>query len=432
MDWSKIPDILAIALLAFAFSSISRRSDTALHRLWVAGWVLIAVHFLAFMLLGIPGVVGLIGQIVGLTALVAAGIAFMWATIPYETGISCRRMASVVFLSMFSYIVLASLPHVSPWAFDVSAAFIGLGPLVVGLVYIHFTHHTLRWVTVTLQLFLGAALLVIGRVFKASPSLGINAILFAVYFGCCLYFWYTHRHRTTGSIIAVGGFFAWSLVFIISPALQIFRPDLHLESELWNLPKYIVAVGMLLLMLESQIERSQYLALHDDLTTLANRRLFQDRLSNAIERARRSKTSMALLQIDLDHFKAVNDSHGHHAGDLVLQCVAGLLESRVRRSDTIARTGGDEFSVILEEPSRRQEAELVAEDLVRILSEPIEVEGTLLRVGASIGIAVFPQDAESAENLCIAADSNMYQVKQHGREMPQVVRESPSGRILAS
>jgi diguanylate cyclase (GGDEF)-like protein len=368
------------------------------------------------MIMGLPGVFGIFGSILGLTALIGAGVFFMWATVPNETTVSCRRMASVTFLTMSLYTVLSCLPNAPNWSFDGAAVLIGVGPLSVALFYRRYHHHALRWLTASLQMALGVALLVLRHMPGGSADLGMNAILFTVFLGCCLYFWHTHRHGTTGSIITVGGFLAWALVFVVAPCQQYFLPNFHLEGEVWNLPKYVVAVGMLLLLLEKQIERSQYLALHDELTTLANRRLFQDRLSSAMERARRSGTSIALLQIDLDRFKEVNDSHGHHIGDLLLQHVSTLLEARVRRSDTVARTGGDEFSLILEEPSRREDAQLVAESLSRKLAEPLELAGRRIRIGASIGIAVYPEDAQDLDSLCIAADIKMYEIKQDRRE----------------
>jgi diguanylate cyclase (GGDEF)-like protein len=416
MDWSKIPDVLAITSLACAFASISRRNRTPQHHLWLMGWVLIAVHFIGFIFCNLPGIPGLVGLLVGLTALIAAGIFFMWATVPYESGVTCRRMASVTFLSMSIYTGLACLPSAPQWAFDVAAVLIAAGPLSVATYYRRHAQHRLRWLTVSFQFLLGAFLLVNEHTSWGSPDTAVNAILFTVYLGCCLYFLYSHRNGTTGSIITIGGFFAWAMVFVTAPSLSHFSPAIHLEDEVWNLPKYVVAIGMLLLLLEKQIERSQYLALHDDLTCLANRRLFQDRLLNAMERARRSGTSIALLQIDLDRFKEVNDSYGHHVGDLLLQHVSEVLDSRVRRSDTVARTGGDEFSLILEESSRREDAERVAESLVHTLSVPVDLAGRRIRIGASIGIAVFPEDAQDAETLCIAADSRMYIVKQHRRE----------------
>jgi diguanylate cyclase (GGDEF)-like protein len=197
--------------------------------------------------------------------------------------------------------------------------------------------------------------------------------------------------------------------------MQTFYPTVHIESEVWNLPKYVVAVGMILLLLEEQLEHNKYLALHDELTGLPNRRLFQDRLTVALERARRSSSKAALLVIDLDHFKQVNDTLGHHAGDLLLQQVGGLFLGRVRNCDTVARTGGDEFSIILEETASADGAHQVAQTLLQNLNQPLTVEGRIIRVGASIGIAIYPDDAAEMESLCIAADLRMYDEKNLAR-----------------
>jgi diguanylate cyclase len=425
MDWSKIPDILAVACLACAFASILRRNRTPGHRLWLIGWFLIVFHFFGFMIMPLPGGVGIFGGVLGLVSLVVAGIFFMWATVPYEQAITSRLLAAVVLLSLSLYTILATVPGTSTWAFDDAAVLISVGPLTLAVLLVRQAQHALRWITVAMHLFLGAALVVIGHMHWGTTDTALNAILFTVYLECCIYFWYTHRRRTAGSIITIGGFFAWSMVFAVAPSLQVLLPHYHPESEIWNLPKYVVAVGMLLLLLETQIERSQYLALHDDLTRLANRRLFQDRLTNAVERARRTGISMALLQIDLDRFKEVNDTYGHHVGDLLLKRVARLLDSRIRRSDTLARTGGDEFSLLLEDASSREQAESVAETLAGLLSEPLELAGRLVRIGASIGVAIFPEDAADSDALCIAADMKMYETKQSGRDHSADIRELP-------
>jgi diguanylate cyclase (GGDEF)-like protein len=194
--------------------------------------------------------------------------------------------------------------------------------------------------------------------------------------------------------------------------MSTFFSGIHIESEVWNLPKYVVAVGMILLLLEEQIEMNRHLALHDYLTGLPNRRLFQDRLASALERARRSQNQTALLVVDLNHFKEVNDTQGHHIGDLLLQQVATRFSGRVRRSDTVARTGGDEFSIILEEPISRQQAEAVGNALLQLLIEPIKLGGeNTARISASVGVAIFPEDAYDPESLFIAADQRMYSSK---------------------
>jgi diguanylate cyclase (GGDEF)-like protein len=183
---------------------------------------------------------------------------------------------------------------------------------------------------------------------------------------------------------------------------------------------------MILLLLEDQLEHNKYLALHDELTGLPNRRLFQDRLTIALERARRSGAKTALLVIDLDHFKQVNDTLGHHAGDLLLQQVGTLFLGRVRNCDTVARTGGDEFSIILEDSANPDSAHQVAESLLQNLNQPLTVEGRTVRVGASIGVALYPDDATEMEALCIAADLRMYDEKNFTRRTKE---EIAAGKI---
>jgi len=271
-----------------------------------------------------------------------------------------------------------------------------------------------RWVNVIQYCPLSIFLLIIQNRPGNGTALAMNALLFTVYFGCCIHFWYAYRRATAGAFITVAGFLAWALVFVVVPLMTALWPAVHIESEVWNLPKlgyYVVAVGMILLLLEDQIEHNKTLALHDDLTGLANRRLYQDRLTTALERARRNGTQVALLMVDLDYFKQVNDSMGHHVGDLALKQVAALLSGRVRRSDTVARTGGDEFSVILAEPTSRSAAELVRNSLLALLNEPLQLGEYKVRIGASVGIAVFPEDAHDVESLCIAADLRMYDSK---------------------
>jgi diguanylate cyclase (GGDEF)-like protein len=167
-------------------------------------------------------------------------------------------------------------------------------------------------------------------------------------------------------------------------------------------------------LLEGQLRRNQHLAQHDALTGLPNRRLFQDRISGALERARQRHASMAMLAIDLDGFKQVNDTLGHHVGDEVLQQVAQLFTARLRRIDTLARTGGDEFSVVLEGPITRREATEVARSLKQMLETPLPVAGQSIQIGASIGLAMFPDDAQSPHGLSILADERMYTAKRNG------------------
>jgi diguanylate cyclase (GGDEF)-like protein len=381
------------------------------------------MHFAAFIFLPAPGIWGMLAGDIGLASLTSAGVLFMWASVPYRAERSSRWMLVSVLSTNALYFILLGFDHPAPWALNVSALLFGAAPLVIALTARRDFTHILRWMLVGLYCMLSVAVLAVQSRPKDGLEIASNAVLFTVYFGCCFHVWYSYRgRRSAGSLITIIGFLGWALVFVIGPLAGVFIPDARIESEVWNLPKYVVAVGMILLLLEDQIEHNKYLALHDELTGLPNRRLFLDRLAISLERARRSESKAALLVIDLNHFKQVNDTFGHHAGDILLKKVSSIFQSRVRRSDTVARTGGDEFSMILEEPTNRSNARLVARSLMQMLEEPLQVGNHTVQVGASIGVAVFPDDAADIESLCIAADRRMYDDK-------NVSRESSSERI---
>jgi diguanylate cyclase len=412
LNWSVLPDLTAVALLACAFASVARRSPTPVSGIWLTGWIMIVVHFAAFLFLTLPGNQGIVAGIVGLTALIWAGLLFMWASVPYRKEESSRWMFVILAATNSLYIIVVLLDPTPEWALTPAAALLGALPLLVALSVVRKFNRPLRWILVGLYGALSIFILSVQHRTPNGTDLAQNAVLFTVYFGCCLHFWFGYRRGTAGAFITIAGFAAWSAVFVVSPLKQAFFPNVIIENEVWNLPKYVVAVGMILLLLEDQIEHTKYLALHDYLTGLPNRRLFQDRLEDTLERARRSGSQTALLVVDLDQFKQVNDTLGHHIGDLVLQHVASMFLARVRGTDTVARTGGDEFSIILAEPTGRERATTVVRSLLQLLAEPIELEGgQSVRIGASVGIAVFPDDAADLQALCIEADLRMYDSK---------------------
>ncbi|HUR27805.1 MAG TPA: diguanylate cyclase [Planctomycetota bacterium] len=156
------------------------------------------------------------------------------------------------------------------------------------------------------------------------------------------------------------------------------------------------------------------LAYRDTLTNLPNRLSLHELLDLELAHARRNHGSLAVLFIDLDEFKAVNDTFGHAAGDELLRATAARLRVNLRETDTIARLGGDEFAVVLPGAPTARDAELVAAKLLNALEEPVMFEGHALRVRASIGLAMFPKDGTNAEALLRTADGAMYRAKQQG------------------
>jgi len=229
----------------------------------------------------------------------------------------------------------------------------------------------------------------------------------------------TMQERTPWSqlLVANGICAAWSAPFF-SPegaavgTITIFT-RLRSQPSARDLGLLEMACAMAALVFEHQRLHQELLnhAYHDMLTGLPNRRLGEDRLNVAISKAKRNQTGVAVLWIDLDHFKRINDTHGHPIGDAVLQETALRLSRRLREEDTLARMGGDEFMFILERIGCRESAEKTAAELHRIVAEPMLINGLELSIEASIGISLYPTDGETAEHLKQNADHAMYKAK---------------------
>ncbi|MES2684987.1 MAG: diguanylate cyclase [Pseudomonadota bacterium] len=200
-------------------------------------------------------------------------------------------------------------------------------------------------------------------------------------------------------LVAVGGVLATLLFFAVARAGAEWRA----QAEALRLAESAV----------------RHQATHDPLTGLANRVLFMERLQPSLERAHRRGQRLALIYLDIDGFKPVNDTHGHHVGDALLKQIARRLEVRLRREDTAARLGGDEFAMILEAAVMpAEEAERIGDGLIHLLKQPYEISSggktLIVQVGASVGIAHFPEHGRDADSLIIAADTAMYQAKRGG------------------
>jgi diguanylate cyclase (GGDEF)-like protein/PAS domain S-box-containing protein len=181
-------------------------------------------------------------------------------------------------------------------------------------------------------------------------------------------------------------------------------------------------------------ERIEHIAHHDSLTQLPNRVLFHDRLRSALAQARRGNSMVALLLLDLDKFKDVNDTCGHHVGDLLLKAVGSRLRRCVRETDTVARLGGDEFAVVLTNLPAADGASTVAESIIRGIAEPYDLDDNEVIISCSLGITMFPNDGYDGEQLLKNADLALYRSKREGRacyhfyiaEMDEEVRRRKS------
>jgi diguanylate cyclase (GGDEF)-like protein/PAS domain S-box-containing protein len=177
-------------------------------------------------------------------------------------------------------------------------------------------------------------------------------------------------------------------------------------------------------------EQIKHLAYHDALTGLPNRLLFKDRLTVALSHAQRDHTRLAVLFLDLDRFKVINDSLGHNIGDQLLQAVAARVQSCVRESDTVARLGGDEFTLLLPSLIRSEDAAPVAQKILEAVRYPFHLEGREFFITTSIGISLFPEDGLDAETLIKNADTAMYQAKEQGRDNYQLFNAYINAKAL--
>ena len=207
---------------------------------------------------------------------------------------------------------------------------------------------------------------------------------------------------------------AATIILLALEALFLFRPAAKSVRASWEESSEAHAFER-----ELDQQRLNFLARYDPLTGLINRTLFADRLENAVAGARRDGSVVALMFLDIDGFKEVNDRHGHQVGDALLRQVAERLVGTVRESDTVARLGGDEFTVILEGGRRVEDAGQVATNVLKALAEPYRVGREDITITSSIGVAAFPLDGETAAELLKGADIAMYSAKADGRNTYQ-------------
>jgi len=332
--------------------------------------------------------------------------------------LSEQRVPRLMLVSVFGAAILAvavtlavtvfhdELPVlITPARIPLSAYFYvvgGLAAAVTALAAFLAWQHGLRqrtilhlWLAVSLTAFLA----------DVAASLGASGrYTFAWYFG------------RVESMIAAGTL----LVIFLSEVNRLYRKLTASLTNLSHANEKLVALVDEKEQLVTELQRSEQqvrqLAYFDVLTSLPNRRLLLDRLQQAIQQAKRHGTSMAVMFLDLDHFKQINDTLGHDTGDELLRQVAARLVECIRGGDTVSRSGGDEFILVMAEISQPHDAALVAEKIIHSLNEPIVVGDHHLNVGVSIGIAIYPVDGtDNIQELMKKADMAMYAAKESGR-----------------
>jgi diguanylate cyclase (GGDEF)-like protein len=227
--------------------------------------------------------------------------------------------------------------------------------------------------------------------------------------------------RSTGRLAIVTGFSIWALFFLTHPwMMDHYAARADIASHVWNMQKSLISIGMILVMLEEQVSNNEWLALHDELTGLPNRRLFAAKLTQALEYTNRKNSSLALVVLDVNDFKQINDTLGHVAGDQVLREMANTLRKSIRASDTVARLGGDEFIIVATDMAGEGSVERFTDSLRSAIERPITINDQAMVVGASFGFAIYPRDAKDATKLLRLADQRMYHLKRRSARPAEI------------
>ena len=404
MNYAFLPDLSALALLIGILLMLRRRHTEQRADIWLLGLGITLIESTAHTFYAPVGVPNTILHIVVVDCYLLAGLVFNWAS--GEFPISSRNRLLYISLNGLPLLAINTLYGLHVHTPGAYLPIIAAG-LVIGVTSSIFLRRSRVLVAVHFFGWIGMALLIQHSDYRK-----------AVYWSlCCVYtiaavnFRNRLPRNSTGRLAILTGFCIWALCFFIHPWIVNYPAYTDIASHVWNMQKSLISIGMILVMLEEQVSSNQWLALHDELTGLPNRRLFEDRLAHALDHAHRTGSPLALLLLDLNGFKKINDSFGHHAGDQVLREIAHNLRDTLHTSDTLARIGGDEFVLITSSLADHRAIGHRIDTIQCALERPILLAGRPTIVSASLGTAIYPQDAQDATTLLRLADQRMYALK---------------------
>ena len=404
MNLAFLPDLSALAFIILILWLVRRRHSDARADAWLLGLSFTLIESTAHTFYKPDGIPSAVLHLIVLNCYLIAGLIFNWAA-------SDRREADA---SRLLYLVLNGLTLMgltTLYGLNVRIAKLYIPIIAVGMVvgvvsslalrkkWRYALFHFLGWATIAILVSQG----------KFRPA--VYWSLACIYAVAAINFYRRLEGRSAGRVAVVLGFSIWALCFVAHPWVVEKAAYADLASHIWNMQKALISIGMILVMLEEQVSNNEWLALHDELTGLPNRRLFAARLTNAIQYTENRDTSLALVVLDLNDFKKINDTLGHPVGDQVLREVAAALRKNVRTTDTVARLGGDEFIIAAADMPNSEAVERFTESLRVAIERPMMVHDMPLTVGASFGHAMYPADAKDATKLLRLADQRMYALK---------------------
>src|ERR1700733_506502 len=417
MNFSFLPDLLALAILITILLLLRRRHPQGRADIWLLGLFFTLVEAVAHTFYPANAVPPRSLHLIVMDCYLLGGVVFVWAS----SGYVFSRNAELVYLALNTLPLLAITSLYGLHIYSAIAFFTSIAAgLVIGVTSSLYLRQNWKYAALHVCAWLAMGYII----HRADYREAVYWSLCCVYTIAAVNFQRRLARNSTGKLAIVTGFTIWALCLLLHPWVVQYRNYADIASHIWNMQKSLISIGMILVMLEEQVSSNEWLALHDELTGLPNRRLFADRLTTAIERADRVRSRLALLILDLNGFKTINDTMGHQAGDQVLREVSAHLRKNVRASDTLARLGGDEFIIVATDLGVDQSLDHFMESVRSALEKPVLVEGQSMIVSASMGMAIYPDDAEDSIKLLRIADQRMYALKQRPEFSSRGVKSS--------
>jgi len=421
MNYAFLPDLSALTILMVILLLLRHRHSEQRADAWLLGLFITWVEAVAHTFYAPQGMPPSVLHVTVLSCYLLAGLVFIFAARDQRLS----RHSRLLYLSL-NGLPLLVLTTTYGLNLRVSHAYIPavvLG-LLIGPVSSIVLRRNWRYAALSVLAWASIGMLVSQGRFRQA----VYWTLAGVYAIAALNFQQRLEARSTGRLAIVTGFSIWALFFILHPWIVTHAAYTDIASHVWNMQKSLISIGMILVMLEEQAAKSQWLALHDDLTGLPNRRMFSSNLNKAIEHSDRRKTSLALVVLDLNGFKKINDSLGHMVGDQVLREVSTTLRKNVRAYDTVARLGGDEFIIVATDMADDSAAQRFADSIRHAIEQPIVINGQSMMITASLGIAIYPDDAKDEAKLLRLADQRMYLLKKRPTQPMRI----EAGSLIAS
>lgn len=408
LNLTLLPNLCALLVFIGAFRPLARRAGPHTDA-WFLAWTFILLHT-ASVILGGESIHGPVGvRLFAEWTLDLGGLCFLRAASETSELSPLLVIAGEALLPIFAQSAFVVFGSQHPFASAISTLLM----VIPGAHILRAERGQRKRNDILAWGFIASAICLTPFAY-VNAEMTLSIVHSLLFLGSAALYWENAPNTSPGVFTAVTGLALWGLVFPVDTILSwnhIASPFIDVAEQF---PSYLVAYGLIVTIIEEHIRRTEMLAMHDPLTGLPNRRLFEDRLQQVLTTSSPGGTMMACLVIDVDNFKTTNDTLGHAVGDGLLKAVATRLSWHIYAGDTLARTGGDEFAVVLTRLQSLEHLRFTVGAIMSATSAPVVVDDHEIKLGLSIGIAINPEGSRDADGLRHRADEAMYEAKRSG------------------